>query len=157
VRVLKLRYASSTDDTTEWKTVRAELLDRFQEAATSKTAVQTLGIPASRSAELMYLARFPRAAAESDNLSGVNFELPVRWERIIVAGIAAQMLAGRDIDHATQEFITEQLEAQGFPVGSGRRVLSGLITYRDYLIQKETKALEGETKTPASRRRVVLA
>lgn len=69
--------------------------------------------------------------------------LPEKWERIIMADVAADLLSGVDIDAVTQENLTESLRLDRFPVKSGSSVSQNLIRYREYLVglaEKEIKA-----------------
>lgn len=90
---------------------------------------------------LTYKASFVRPTAESDDLSAVAFGLAVEWEQILVVGAAAAVLAAADVDAATQEFLTEALETQGFPVHSGERMSLALRRWRQQLLEDASRRL----------------
>lgn len=64
-----------------------------------------------------YAMAFPRPTAEADTLATLGVD--ASWYPIISLGVLASLLAGTDIDSATQEFITEVLESQGYPPSTG--------------------------------------
>ena len=51
--------------------------------------------------------KFVEPTAETDTLATVGLE--DEYEPIIMAGVAAQMMAGRDIPTATSDYITDQV------------------------------------------------
>ena len=61
-----------------------------------------------------------------------------------MAGVAAQMMSGRDIPAATQSYITESLQAQAFPVGSGTSIRNSLLQYQQILITQARKYLRAK-------------
>jgi len=67
--------------------------------------------------------------------------LPSKFERIVVADAAAELLAGVDIDAKSQERLTQQIELEGFPVRSGASISSNLIGFTEYLTEKAEKEL----------------
>lgn len=78
--------------------------------------------------------------------------LPRQWERIVLADAAAELLAGVDIDQQTQERLTQQIQAEGFPVRSGSTITQSLIGFVEYLVTKADK--EQISKYPRKVRRV---
>jgi hypothetical protein len=95
---------------------------------------------------LVYRARFARPASEATELSTVGVDSG--WERIVVVGAAAQVIAGRDLDSVSQEFLSEQMRAQGYPVGSSSRIRNELLRYRELLLQEARRQLlAGQAET----------
>ena len=66
-------------------------------------------------------------------------DLETKWERIITTDAAAQLLSGVDIDAVTQEYLTQQLRLERFPVRSGATISQSLIRYREYLMDQARK------------------
>ena len=58
-----------------------------------------------------------------------------------MAGVAAQIMSGRDIPMATQNYITESLQAAVYPVGSSTSIRNSLLQYQQILIQQARKNL----------------
>jgi hypothetical protein len=80
--------------------------------------------------------------AESDTLATVGLEQ--EYEPIIMAGVAAQLMAGRDIPTATADYITDQLAVSNFPVGSSNSVRNSLLQYQQLLINQARKFLRAK-------------
>ena len=70
-------------------------------------AVQWSGIASGHTAYVTFKKKFVQPTAETDTLATIGLE--DEYEPIIMAGVAAHMLSGRDIPAATSEFITAQL------------------------------------------------
>ena len=58
-----------------------------------------------------------------------------------MAGVAAQMMAGRDIPTATSDYISDQLSTSNFPVDSATRIRNSLLAYQRALLQQARKDL----------------
>lgn len=127
-----------------------ELLHNHPDSATDKAVQFGSDIPSSTAGTLVYHAKTTRPTAGSDDLqSALNVEL--EWERIVVVGAAASMLSGIDPDNLDSDHITEMLERQGVPVGSGRSVRDGLLAYRSFLISEAQGRLFAEYRTVVHR------
>ena len=61
-----------------------------------------------------------------------------------MAGVAAQLMAGRDIPTATADYITDQLAVSNFPVGSSNSVRNSLLQYQQLLINQARKFLRAK-------------
>ena len=59
-------------------------------------------------------------------------------------GVAAQMLAGRDIPSATTDYISQQLAVSNFPVGSANSVRNSLLQYQQLLMNQARKYLRAK-------------
>ena len=76
---------------------------------------------------------------EDTTLTEIGLE--TEYEPIIMAGVAAQMVSGRDIPTATIENITQSMQLANFPVGSATSVRNSLLQYQQVLIQQARKNL----------------
>ena len=61
-----------------------------------------------------------------------------------MAGVAAQLMAGKDIPTATADYITDQLSVSNFPVGSANSVRNSLLQYQQLLINQSRKYLRAK-------------
>lgn len=95
-----------------------------------------------------YKAAFGEITAESDDLTGATIGFDAAWESALIVGTVAQLVSGLDINAATQEFITEALERQGFPVGSGERLRNALLSYRELLASRANRKLLAREHSP---------
>ncbi len=58
------------------------------------------------------------------------------WNRIVVLDAGIALLSGVDIDSVTQEYLTQQLRLDRFPVRSGATITQAMIAYREYLVAR---------------------
>ena len=58
-----------------------------------------------------------------------------------MAGVAAQIISGRDLPMVTQNYITESLQAAVYPVGSSTSIRNSLLQYQQILINQARKNL----------------
>jgi len=79
---------------------------------------------------------------EDTTLAEIGLE--TEYEPIIMAGVAAQMLSGRDIPAATVENITQAMQIQNYPVGSSNSVRNSLLQYQQLLITQARKYLRAK-------------
>ncbi len=71
------------------------------------------------------------------------------WNRIVVLDAAIALLSGVDIDSVTQEFLTQQLRLDRFPVRSGATITQAMIAYREYLVtRREEKQIAKHRRGP---------
>lgn len=117
----------------------------FPPSATGKAIIFN-GTPAGKTVHLIYSARFARPTSESDDLA--DFGVKPEWERIIAVAAAAQVVAGTDLDPVTAEYITEQLEREGYPVGSSQRIRDGLLRYYRFLVDEAHRNLRADRPVP---------
>lgn len=122
-----------------------ELLQNYPPSSTGQ-AVVFYGVPINETVYLSYEARIPRPTSGDDVLSTLGVD--PTWERIVVVGAAAQVLAGRELDAATTEYLTEQLEREGFPVGSAQRIRDGLLRYHGYLLDRARRNQRADRTVP---------
>jgi len=105
-------------------------------------AVQFAGIAAGHTSYVTFKKKFIEPNAESNTLASIGLEN--EYEPIIMAGVAAQMMAGRDIPAATTDYITDQMAVQGYPVGSSNSVRNSLLQYQQLLINQARKYLRAK-------------
>ena len=111
-------------------------------------AVQVYNVSAGHTVFVTFKKKFVEPTAESDTLATVGLEN--EYEPIIMAGVAAQMMAGRDIPTATSDYITDQLSVSNFPVDSATRVRNSLLAYQRALIQQARKDLRARFPEPVT-------
>jgi hypothetical protein len=105
-------------------------------------AVQFSGISSGHTAYVTFKKRFIKPTGESDTLATIGID--TEWEPIIMAGVAAQLIAGRDIPSATTDYITDQMAVQGYPVGSSNSVRNSLLQYQQLLLNQARKYLRAK-------------
>lgn len=112
----------------------------FPESSTGKIVI-IMATPGTLG-HLNYVARFVRPTSPTDTLGSLNVK--EEWTQLLTIAATYRLISSRDIEAATQEFLTRQLAHQGFPVPSGSRIRDGLITYYEYLKQKAHSDLQSE-------------
>ena len=105
-------------------------------------AIQFSGIASGHTAHVTFKKKFIEPTAESDTLATVGLEQ--EYEPIIMAGVAAQMLSGRDIPTATTDYISEQLAVSNYPVGSSNSIRNSLLQYQQLLVNQARKFLRAK-------------
>lgn len=102
-------------------------------------ALQFYSIASGNSAYVTFKKKFIAPASEATTLASIGLES--EYEPIVMAGVAAQIMSGRDIPMATQNYITESLQAAVYPVGSSTSIRNSLLQYQQILIQQARKNL----------------
>jgi len=105
-------------------------------------AIQFSGIAQGQTAFVTFKKKFIEPTAEANSLSSIGLEQ--EYEPIIMAGVAAQMMSGRDIPSATTQYITEQMAISGYPVGSSNSIRNSLLQYQQLLINQARKYLRAK-------------
>ena len=105
-------------------------------------AIQFSGISSGHTAYVTFKKKFIEPTGESSSLSTVGLE--PEYEPIIMAGVSAQMMSGRDIPAATTDYITDQMAVQGYPVGSSNSVRNSLLQYQQLLLNQARKYLRAK-------------
>ena len=105
-------------------------------------AIQFSGIASGHTAYVTFKKRFIEPTAESDTLATIGLEN--EYEPIIMAGVAAQLISGRDIPSATTDYITDQMSTQGYPVGSTNSIRNSLLQYQQLLLNQARKYLRAK-------------
>ncbi len=109
-------------------------------------AVQFVGISAGHTVYVTFKKKFVAPTSEATTLSSVGLEN--EYEPIVMAGVAAQMLVGKDIKNVDAKYITEQMSAQNYPVGSSNTISSSLLRYQQLLIQQARSNLRSKYPEP---------
>ena len=109
-------------------------------------ALQFYNILSGHSTFVTFKKKFIEPTAETDTLVTVGLEN--EYEPIVMAGVAAQMVAGKDIKQIDAQYITQQMAAQNFPVGSSSSVRNSLLQYQNILIQQARKNLRAKYPEP---------
>ena len=109
-------------------------------------AVQFVGISAGHTVYVTFKKKFIAPTDEDTTLSSVGLE--TEYEPIIMTGVAAQLVAGKDIGKINTSYITEQLEAATYPVGSSNNIGQSLLRYQQLLIQQARSNLRSKYPEP---------
>ena len=105
-------------------------------------AIQFAGISSGHTAHVTFKKKFIEPTAESDTLATIGLE--TECEPIVMAGVAAQLMAGRDIPAATTDYISDQMSLSSYPVGSSNSVRNSLLQYQQLLINQARKYLRAK-------------
>jgi len=105
-------------------------------------AVQFASISSGHTSYVTFKKRFIKPTAESDTLATIG--LDNEWEPIIMAGVAAQLISGRDIPTVTTDYITDQMAVSGYPVGSSNSIRNSLLQYQQLLLNQARKYLRAK-------------
>ena len=109
-------------------------------------ALQFVGIASGHTVYVTFKKKFIAPTAETDTLATIGLES--EYEPIVMAGVAAHMIAGKDIKLANSSYITEQLEAAAYPVGSSNTIRNSLLQYQQLLIQQARTNLRSKYPEP---------
>jgi len=109
-------------------------------------ALQFQGIASGYECYVTFKKKFVAPTSEATTLSSVGLES--EYEPIVMAGVAAQMIAGKDIKNVDARYITEQMAAQNYPVGSSNNIRNSLLQYQQLLIQQARKNLRAKYPEP---------
>jgi len=105
-------------------------------------ALQFFNIDQGHTCYITFKKKFIEPTAETDTLATIGLE--DEYEPIIMAGVAAQMMSGRDIPTATADYISDQLAVSNFPVGSANSIRNSLLQYQQLLITQARKYLRAK-------------
>ena len=121
-------------DGDQYTSAGIELLTNFPPSSTN-TAVQFSNTSNGKTVYLVVKRKFGRPTAETDDLSTACF-LEDSYHQIVMIGAVADIMGATDVDASTQEFITEKLSAENYPIGSGERLRNALLRLRSLLIDE---------------------
>ncbi len=127
VEILNSYVQNATGD--QYTSAGIELLKDFPPSSTN-TAVQFYNTSNGKTVNLVVKRKFVRPTAETDDLSTTCL-LEDEYEQIVMVGAVADIMGATDVDASTQEFITEKLAAENYPVGSGERIRNALLRLID--------------------------
>ena len=125
-----------TDDTSTERTMT------YSTGPSVVHAVQFSNIASGHTVYVTFKKKFIEPTAETDTLTSIGLEQ--EYEPIIMAGVAAQMLAGRDIPAATTDYISDQLAVSNYPVGSSNSIRNSLLQYQQLLVNQARKFLRAK-------------
>jgi len=125
-----------------------ELLRDFPPSSTN-TAVQFYNTTNGKTVHLVVKRKFVRPTDETSDIESVCLVAP-EYEQIVMVGAVADIIGATDIDASTQEFITEKLAADSYPVGSGERLRNALLRLRSLLIDEARGNLRSLYPAPVS-------
>ena len=120
-----------------YETIPAELV-HVDDVATGIAVQFTPRYDVAGDVWIRYSKSFPRPTSESETLASLGVD--PSWDRILLFGALMSLILQSDIDAATQEFVTEALENQGFPPTSGAQLAVTLARLRQtQLVQAATR------------------
>lgn len=105
-------------------------------------AIQFSGIASGHTAFVTFKKKFIEPTAESDTLATIGLEN--EYEPIIMAGVTAQLISGRDVPTATASYISDQLAVSSYPVGSSNSIRNSLLQYQQLLLNQARKYLRSK-------------
>ena len=146
VEVLTSFVQNSSGD--QYTSAGIELLRNFPPSSTD-TAVQFSNTSNGKTVHLVVKRKFVRPTDETSDLSTVCL-IATEYEQIVMVGAVADIMGATDIDASTQEFITEKLAAENYPVGSGERLRNALLRLRSLLIDEARGTLRSLYPAPVS-------
>jgi len=109
-------------------------------------AVQFVNIAAGHTVYVTFKKKFVAPTLESTTLASVGLE--TEYEPIVMTGVAAQLIAGKDITKLNASYITEQLETTVTPIGSSSNIGNSLLRYQQLLIQQARSNLRSKYPEP---------
>lgn len=145
--------ASGSETSVQYRGVAMELIDVPTSVTASGKVVQFSGIASGVTVHCTFKKKFGDVTNEASTLSDIGLE--TEYEPIIMAGAAAQLIAGRDIPTATSDYITDQMSVQNYGVGSSANLRNSLLQYQQILIAQARKDLRARYPEPVSVNSVV--
>jgi hypothetical protein len=142
-------FSAGSDETgTVFAGVAVELVDLPNPFPNKVNAIQVYNVNAGHTVFVTFKKKFVTPTLETDTLSTVGLE--DEYEPIIMAGVAAQLIAGRDIPTATADYITDQMGTSNFPVNSATSIRNSLLQYQRALTQQARKDLRARYPEPVT-------
>ena len=139
--------------TVQFRGVAMELIDVPTSVTASGKVVQFSGVSTGVNVHCTFKKKFGEVSLETTTLADVGLE--TEYEPIIMAGVAAQMIAGKDIPTYTSDYITEQMAVTNYPVNSSSNIRNSLLQYQQVLINQARKDLRARYPEPVSLNSVV--
>ncbi len=93
---------------------------------------------------LRYRRRMKRPLLETEEL--IDLGVDDAWVNILMAGVAADLFAGRDLPASHVEWVGGVLQAENIPVGTRSQLSVGLARYRELLMDRAMKEMRAEYK-----------
>ena len=135
-------------DGEKYTSAGVELLRDFPPSSTN-TAVQFYNTSTGKTVYLVTKRKFVRPTDETVDLA-TDCLIADEYEQIVMVGAVADVVGATDVDATTQEFITERLAAENYPVGSGERLRNALLRLRSLLIDEARGNLRSLYPAPVS-------
>lgn len=107
----------------------------------------------SASFYVTYRKKFTRPSSESSTFDDMG--LDEAWQTLLVAGTVARLLPAMDVDAATSEYLTEQLESQVAPPTTGLRLESGYRRWFESMLDRAHARLISQHGIPTRVRRAL--
>ena len=145
--------ASGSETTVQFRGVAMELIDVPTTVTASGKVVQFSGINNGVNVHVTFKKKFGEVTNETSTLADIGLE--TEYEPIIMAGVAAQVIAGKDIPTYTADYISEQMQVANFPVNSSSNIRNSLLQYQQVLINQARKDLRARYPEPVSVNSVV--
>ena len=139
--------------TVQFRGVAMELIDVPTSVTASGKVVQFSGVSTGVNVHCTFKKKFGEVSLETTTLAEVGLE--TEYEPIIMAGVAAQMIAGKDIPTYTADYITDQMSVTNYPVNSSSNIRNSLLQYQQVLINQARKDLRARYPEPVSVNSVV--
>ena len=139
--------------TVQFRGVAMELIDVPTSVTASGKVVQFSGVSTGVNVHCTFKKKFGEVSLESTTLADIGLE--TEYEPIIMAGVAAQMIAGKDIPTYTADYITDQMAVTNYPVNSSSNIRNSLLQYQQVLINQARKDLRARYPEPVSLNSVV--
>ncbi len=111
-------------------------------------AIQFYSVASGHTVFVTFKKKFVTPTQEDDTLATVGLE--DEYEPIIMTGVAAQLISGRDIPTATADYITDQMSVNTFPVNSASTIRNSLLQYQTALITQARKDLRARYPEPVT-------
>ena len=145
--------ADGSETTVQFRGVAMELIDVPTSVTASGKVVQFSGINNGVNVHCTFKKKFGEVTDETTTLADIGLE--TEYEPIIMAGVAAQMISGKDLPTYTADYITEQMAVTNYPINSSSNIRNSLLQYQQVLINQARKDLRARYPEPVSLNSVV--
>ena len=140
--------ASGSETTVQFRGVAMELINVPTSVTASGKVVQFSGISNGVNVHCTFKKKFGEVTNEASTLSDIGLE--TEYEPIIMSGVAAQMIAGKDVPTYTADYITQQMAVTNYPVNSSSNIRNSLLQYQRILIEQARKDLRARFPEPVT-------
>jgi len=113
------------------------LVEGDPDASTGKSV--QLNWPYGRRNYVRYKRAFGSVTDETTTLASIGLTTEMHYPLMLEA--VARVMATVDIKPATQEYISQMLESQGFPPQTGEKLRNSLLNYRELLVRRIAEKL----------------
>jgi len=144
---------AGNETSVQFRGVAMELIDVPTTVTASGKVVQFSGVSSGVNVHCTFKKKFLSITDEASTLANIGLE--TEYEPIIMAGVAAQMISGKDIPAYTADYITEQMAITNYPVNSSSNIRNSLLQYQQVLINQARKDLRARYPEPVSVNSVV--